>query len=101
MCYDYFYDIEEGKWVHWNTKLKYYVGTEETIFNKIYVATIHTTRLKYMIDIHLKRKKPILFIGSAGTGKTAVVRDYLSTTSSEKVKHKTINFSSFTDSYSL
>ena len=44
------------------------------IFSKIYVSTVHTTRLKYMINIHLKRRKPILFIGGAGTGKTAVIR---------------------------
>ena len=54
-----------------------------------------------MIDIHLQRRKPILFIGSAGTGKTAVLRDYLNTTKPEQVSHKTINFSSFTDSLAL
>lgn len=42
-----------------------------------------------------------MFIGSAGTGKTAVMKNYLATTNSEKVTYTTINFSSFTDSLSL
>jgi dynein heavy chain len=51
--------------------------------------------------MHLKRKKPIMFIGSAGTGKTAVMNNYLATTNPEKVSYNTINFSSFTDSLAL
>jgi dynein heavy chain len=80
MCFDYFFDANELKWVHWSTKIQAYIPTDETIFNKIYVATVHTTRLRFLLDIHLKRRKPILFVGSAGTGKTAVIKDYLMTT---------------------
>lgn len=53
------------------------------------------------MDTCMKRKKPVLFIGSAGTGKTAVMKDYLYKTDSEKVNFKTVNFSSFTDSLAL
>lgn len=98
-CYDYFYDLTENKWNLW--KVEDYLPSEQQIFSKIYVPTIHTTRLRSMIDIHLTRRKPIMFIGSAGTGKTAVIRDYLNTTKPEQVSHKTINFSSFTDSLAL
>lgn len=42
-----------------------------------------------------------MFIGSAGTGKTAVIRDYLYSTNSDKIVHRTINFNSFTDSLAL
>lgn len=51
--------------------------------------------------MHLQRKKQIMFIGSAGTGKTAVMKNYLATTNPEKVAYTTINFSSFTDSFAL
>jgi len=49
----------------------------------------------------VQRKRPAMFIGSAGTGKTAVVRNYLAGTSPDKIKYTTVNFSSFTDSLSL
>lgn len=42
-----------------------------------------------------------MFIGSAGTGKTAVMKNYLATTNPEKVAYTNINFSSFTDSFAL
>ena len=51
--------------------------------------------------MHLKRRKPILFVGGAGTGKTQVIKDYLGTTKTDQVAYKTINFSSFTDAASL
>lgn len=78
LCYDYYFDINENKWVNWNTRVVKYVPTDETIFNKIYVPTMHTTRLRFIVDMHLKRRKPVLFIGGAGTGKTAVIKDFLS-----------------------
>jgi dynein heavy chain len=51
--------------------------------------------------MHLKRRKPILFVGGAGTGKTQVIKDYLASTKTDQVAFKTINFSSFTDAASL
>jgi len=74
---------------------------DEPIFSKIFVPTIHTTRLRYLLDMHLKRRKPILFVGGAGTGKTQVIKDYLASTKPDQVAFKTINFSSFTDAASL
>lgn len=54
-----------------------------------------------MLDIHLKRRRGVLFVGGAGTGKTQVIKDYLATTRTDQVAYKTINFSSFTDAASL
>ena len=101
LVYDYFYSVEENKWVNWVDKVAAYEHVEEPLFNKIFVPTIHTTRLRYLLDIHLKRKKPVLFVGGAGTGKTQVIKNYLAATKPEQVSHKTINFSSFTDSLAL
>jgi len=43
----------------------------------------------------------VLFIGSAGTGKTAVTKDFLVGSSTEKIDYRIMNFNSFTDSVSL
>jgi dynein heavy chain len=101
LCYDYYWSLEENKWAPWTAKIATYIPTDEAIFSKIFVSTIHTTRLRYLLNIHLKRKKPVMFVGSAGTGKTQVIKDYLATTKPEQVSHKTINFSSFTDAKAL
>lgn len=101
LCYDYFWNLEENKWNYWGNKIPVYEHIDEPIFSKIFVPTIHTTRLRYLLDMHLRRKKPVLFVGGAGTGKTQVIKDYLASTKPELVSHKTINFSSFTDAAAL
>ena len=42
-----------------------------------------------------------MFIGNAGTGKTAMVKEFLKNTKTEQVDYQTINFNSFTDSLTL
>lgn len=105
LCFDYFFDVSENKWSPWKVQDALISPSTTTdsspIFSSIYVPTLHTTRLKFFLDIHLSRKKPILFVGFAGTGKSAIIREYLHTTKADEVSHKTINFSSYTDSLAL
>jgi len=42
-----------------------------------------------------------MFIGNAGTGKTALINQFMSTLPSEKYLKNTVNFSSLTTSQSL
>jgi len=90
-------------WINWNTVIPEYapVGLDELPFSRIYVSSIHTTRINYLLDLHVQRFKPVLFIGSAGTGKTAVTKNYLSGCSTDKIDYRIMNFNSFTDSVSL
>jgi len=53
LSYDYYWNIDEGKWSNWNEKLEVYLPNDESIFSKIFVSTIHTTRLRYLLDMHL------------------------------------------------
>ena len=71
------------------------------MFSKIIVHTFNTVRLKKLLDSHVKRRKPIMFIGSAGTGKTTVFKDYLSETSRTECEYAIINLNSYTTSLSL
>jgi len=98
LCLDYFFDPVKLSWVHWNVRVQAYEAPEEILFSKLYVPTVQTVRLKYLLNQHVQRKKPMLFAGPAGTGKTAVIRDYLTGLNPEKNLSATINFNSFTDS---
>jgi dynein heavy chain len=97
------YDVSKNTWINWNTLIPEYapVSLDETTFSSIYVSTLHTTRITFLLDLHVSRFKPVLFIGSAGTGKTAVTKNYLTSCSSEKVDFRIMNFNSFTNSESL
>lgn len=79
-CYDYYFDIKTLAWTLWIGRKQDYVAPEfgETVnFDKIFVHNLSSTRFKYLIDKHLIMKKPILFIGNAGTGKSALIREFL------------------------
>lgn len=51
--------------------------------------------------MHTRKKKGVLYVGSAGTGKTTVIRDYFSTLDKEYTLSSSINFNSYTDSKAL
>lgn len=104
LCFDYYYDVKNMNWALWNSKIADYVAPEfgETInFDNIFVPNLSSTRLTFLMDKHLIMKKPMMFIGNAGTGKTALVQEFLKKTQSEKVEYQTINFNSFTDAATL
>jgi dynein heavy chain len=100
-AFDYFCEPSKSSWQQWQSMVIPYTHNEDTSFSKINVGTLHTTRLRYLLDRHVLRCKPVLFIGNSGTGKTAVLKDYLASTKPEKISHRTISFNSFTTSFSL
>lgn len=52
--------------------------------------------------MHVERKKPILFIGQAGTGKTSIIMEYInSIPQNSNLQNCVTNFSSKTSSHSL
>ena len=44
----------------------------------------------------MNRRKPVLFIGNSGTGKTVVINDFLASIEQENIKSACINFNSYT-----
>jgi dynein heavy chain, axonemal len=51
--------------------------------------------------MHVRKKKGVLYVGSAGTGKTTIIKDYFSTLDKEYTLNSSINFNSYTDSKAL
>jgi dynein heavy chain len=51
--------------------------------------------------MHTRKKKGVLYVGSAGTGKTTIIKDYFSTLDKEYTLSSSINFNSYTDSKAL
>jgi dynein heavy chain len=51
--------------------------------------------------LHTASRKGVLYVGSAGTGKTTIIQDYFSQLDPESVLSASINFNSFTDSKAL
>jgi dynein heavy chain len=51
--------------------------------------------------MHVKVKKGCLYVGSAGNGKTTIIKNYFSGLDKEKVLNASLNFNSYTDSKTL
>ncbi len=99
-CFDYYYDPFSMQWVHWMNKVtKYEPG--DGLFLNIVVPTAETTRQRFILDMHVKAKKGVLYVGSAGTGKTTIIKDFFSTLDKDVVINASINFNSYTDSKAL
>ena len=47
------------------------------------VHTAETTRVKYFLDVLIERKRPVMLVGTAGTGKTVLMQDKLTSLSDE------------------
>jgi len=98
--FDYYFDPAKIAWAPWSERVPEYVH-QDVAFTNIVVSTLDTIRLKYLLQLHVHRKKPILFVGSAGTGKTTVVKEYLTTLNPEEILFTTVNLNAYTDSLAL
>jgi len=100
-CFDYFFNPLEGQWQHWDTEVGAFDKNYEGLFSNLVVPTAETTRQRFLLRVHTEAKKGVLYVGSAGTGKTTNLLDYFSTLDKEETLSASINFNSYTDSKAL
>jgi dynein heavy chain len=100
-CFDYFFNPIEGTWQHWENSVPPMDKEFDGLFNNLVVPTAETTRQRFLLDMHVKARKGMVYVGSAGTGKTTIIKDYFSTLDKETTISASINFNSYTDSKAL
>ncbi len=101
LIYDYFFDVLKGTWSLWSEKVKPFDPNYDGLFNNLVVPTAETTRQKFLIDVHRKTRKGLLYVGFAGTGKTTIIKDYFASVDLETTVCADINLNSYTDSKAL
>ena len=62
------------------------------------VHTAETTRIRYFLDLLLLRKRPVMLVGAAGTGKTVLINDRVSSLSEDDYMVTNIPFNFYTTS---
>ena len=65
------------------------------------VPTAETVRLRYFMDRLLERQRPVMLVGSAGTGKSVLVGDKLSLLDTDAYVVKKVPFNYYTTSAML
>lgn len=103
-CLDYFIDPMTGDGITWQSKVASFSSSApDTPGSTIVVPTADTVRLTYLMDVLVRNGRQVMFVGSAGTGKTILANDYLSSlsVSEDSFKFAAINMNFYTDSYAL
>jgi len=101
MCFDYYFSPATLQYEPWSDKVNSFSGDMGDLFQNVVVPTTETTRQHYLIDVHRSIDKGLLYIGTAGTGKTTVFKDYFTILDQEKCASASMNFNSYTDSKAL
>ncbi|EGD81605.1 dynein heavy chain 2 [Salpingoeca rosetta] len=97
--YEYFVDVKNGSWAHWDTELRSnWRYSPDTPFHRIHVPTVDTVRYQYLVRTLIDAKQPTLMVGPVGTGKTSVVEMVMRKLDPATFNLLTINMSSKTSS---
>jgi dynein heavy chain len=75
-CYDYWYDPLKLDWQPWQDSVESYEPQYDQLYQNIVVPTADTVKHKSLLDLHIRQKKALMYVGSAGTGKTTIIKDY-------------------------
>ena len=78
-----------------------YVHVGEEQFSNIYVPTVDSTRLQFVMSQLVPSGHPVLLVGGQGTGKTQLMKEYLRSMNSELFYSQSINMNYYTDSLAL
>jgi dynein heavy chain len=98
--FDHYVMPEGNKLGHWQELVPVYTHDPELPFGEIVVNTVDTVRTSFVMNLLANNKKPVLLVGTAGTGKTTVIKEKLNKLDEDTI-FMSINFNSNTDSLSL
>lgn len=118
--FDYFIDPQTNAWSHWKALLPNFdfaaavaaascgnpggdASTSGAPLDPaaIFVPTIETIRMQYLVKLLLKNGHNAMLVGGAGTGKTSTIKDLLKSLDSESYATHTLPLNSFHDGPTL
>lgn len=99
--FDYYVDDKTAQMVPWEDRVHAFSYSAADGFANMFVPTVETTRLSYFLDSLISHGHYVMFVGNAGTGKTALMRDKLKSMDQEVTTFSTLNFNNFMDASAL
>ncbi|TMS10512.1 Dynein heavy chain 11, axonemal [Larimichthys crocea] len=75
--FDYYLDPQTRRFLPWGDTVPLFEMETCTPLQAVLVHTAETVRLRYFMDLLLERRQPLMLVGNAGVGKTALVRNKL------------------------
>ncbi|XP_016337659.1 dynein heavy chain 11, axonemal [Sinocyclocheilus anshuiensis] len=77
--FDYYLDPHSRRFLPWTDRMLMFEMDPDTPVQSMLVPTVETVRLQYFMRMLLETSQPLMLIGGAGTGKSALVRNLLET----------------------
>ena len=75
--YEYKFDPEQLKWVPWVDMVPEYEHKLGVKFHEVLVPTVDTVRNTWLLELMVKIKRPVVFVGEMGMSKTAAIQNFL------------------------
>ena len=79
-------------WMYWGDSVPKYIPQLDQLYQNIVVQTADIVKHKSILDLHIRQRKAVLYVGQAGTGKTTIIKDYFLSTDKETKVVAAINF---------
>ncbi|XP_074510014.1 dynein axonemal heavy chain 11 [Sebastes fasciatus] len=73
--FDYYLDPQSRRFMPWTDTVPPFEMETFTPLQAVLVHTAETVRLRYFMDLLLERRQPVMLVGNAGVGKTALVKN--------------------------
>ncbi|KAJ7420209.1 hypothetical protein BTVI_22374 [Pitangus sulphuratus] len=99
--FDFYIDPETKKFEPWSKLIPQFEFDPEMPLQACLVPTPDTVRVRYLLDRLLERRRPVLLVGTAGTGKSVLVGDKLSSLDTDTYVVKKVPFNYYTTSAML
>ncbi|XP_065549706.1 dynein axonemal heavy chain 17 [Lathamus discolor] len=99
--FDYFIDPESKRFTLWSEKVPEFDLNPDVPLQASLVHTTETIRLRFFMDLLMEKKKPVMLVGNAGTGKSVLMRDKLETLSTDEYLVQFVPFNFYTTSAML
>ncbi|NXC27886.1 DYH9 protein, partial [Campylorhamphus procurvoides] len=99
--FDFYIDTETKKFEPWSKVIPQFGFDPEMPLQACLVPTPETVRVQYLLDRLLERRRPVMLVGSAGTGKSVLVGEKLSSLDTDRYVVKKVPFNYYTTSAML
>jgi dynein heavy chain len=101
LVFDYFPDPKTGKMVPWEGVMPEFQPPDDAyLVTKVFVPTVDSTRIASLLDLMVERRRQVMLVGAAGTGKTTNIDQYLHRMN-DNMMYCSINLNYYTDAKTL
>jgi dynein heavy chain len=99
--FDYYLDTTDYEWKPWSNLVEPYRRDPEEQLSNVTVQTADTVRMSFLMSLFIDHGKPVMLVGTSGTGKTNLIMSKLQKLDSNNVIFRVIAFNARTSSGGL